>query len=249
MLSLVNAKMGNPKLKFLKLATAGVVVAMGVVAVPAGAAPILTLSEPGFTPMSGTVSGNNVTFSGNYGDFATNFIIGVSNSNTATTSGQISITDLSIVNTSAATTGSKVLTITVSDNGFTLPGVVGQRLQLVGGLGGGLSGAVAGDKISFIATATPSTGAAATTGTQTFTATTLTSTNTSFNIPAASATFTQSGSYTIADQIIVSLTAPNASANLAGLTTVGIAPVPEPVGLSIAAVAAMGLLRRRPRMA
>ncbi len=216
-------------------------------AAPARGALVLTLSEPGFASVTGVASGSTDTFVGTYGTFTTDVVIGFSNSSTPAGSGQIQIQSLDVTNTSS--TGGNALTITFSDNGFTFPGTVGQSLSLASALSGTLTTAAAGDTVTFRSTATPSSGAAATTGLQSFTVPASPSSITSVQVsPAASATFTETGSYTLSDQISLALANPGETANLSG-TTVASVTVPEPATASALGLAAIALAARRRRRA
>jgi MYXO-CTERM domain-containing protein len=219
----------------------------GLTAASARAALTLTLSEPGFAPVTGTASGNTDTFFGSYGDFSTNIVVGFTNSATPSAAAELQIQTLNVINNNQ--TGTKALTISLTDTGYTFPGVPGQPLRMTSSIGGTLTSPVAGDTITFQSTATPTGGPVLSTSTppQTYVAPTTTPGAVGFSVPDANVLFTQTGSYSLSNQLVLSLASSGETANLSGSTTV--TAVPEPTILAAAAVAGLGLLRRRRRTA
>ena len=229
----------------LKGSVSALALVAGLSAGQAKAALILTLSEPGYAPVTGVVSGNTDSFIGSYGDFTTNIVIGFTNSGTPSPLAELQVQSLDV--TKNSTSAAEVLTITTTDTDFTFPGVLGSPLALTSSLGGTITSSRPGDSVTFQSTATPSTGSPVTTGVQTFVTPATPPGLISFAVPPATNTFVQTGSYGLTNQIVASLSDPNEDANLSGTTTVAVAPVPipEPMGLSVIAVSGLALLSRR----
>ena len=219
-----------------------VVAAVAFFAAPAKGALTLTISEPGMMPATTTAAGgsNSIVYTSAYGDFATDIVVGFSNSAAPSSVAQLQIQSLDVKNT----TGTQaVLTITLSDNSFTFPGTVGSALQVSSSVGGTLTGTSSSAFVTFQTTATPSTGGAAVLPTQTFTSPG-SLTPVSFSAPTVLGSFTQTGTYTLQDTLRFGLTNVGATANLSGTSSVS---VPEPATLSIAGVAGLALFARRRR--
>jgi len=232
---------------FSAVLMAGCAAALALTASSARGALTLTLSEPGYAPVTGTVSGSTDAYVGSYGDFTTDVVVGYSNSTTPGSLGELQVQSLNIVDSAAGSGVSKALTITFTDNDFTFPGLVGSKELLTSSLGGTLIAGTAGDKITFQSTATPSSGTAANPGVQTYTDPISNAGSQSFNIPAATATFTSTGLYTLSSQLVATFSTSGENANLSGTATVATV-VPEPVSLSMMGIAATALLARRRRM-
>jgi hypothetical protein len=211
----------------------------------AGAALTMTLSEPGFSVVNVpyTAGSSTISYSAAYGDYTTDIVAGFSNSGTPGSIGQLQLESLDVKDTTGAATG---LTITFSDNGFTFPGAVGSLLLVQSALGGTLTNSAAGNSVTFQTTATPGAGAAAVTPLQTYTSPGSPLAPLPFDMPTTSATFVQSGSYTLGEVLTFSLSGAGSAANLSGSSTVT-AAVPEPASLAAASLAGIALLGRRSR--
>lgn len=228
-----------------RICLAGAIAASAMFVSSAKAALTLTLSETGFAPSTLTDSGNTgqVTFNGSYGDFSTNIVVGSSNKLDPTPGplAQLEIQTLDI--TKVGNAGSKTLTVTLTDDGYTFPGSTGTSDTLSSTVGGTISNGTAGDSVTFQSFAQPS---GATPGLQTFTAVTPTGgSNQSFNLPIISTNFTRGATYTLSNVTTISLSNGNESTNVSGSTTVG--AVPEPASAALLALLGTGLLGRARR--
>jgi hypothetical protein len=242
-----NRRTSNRQTSNRRLAAAGTV-AFATVAFgrPAGAALMLTLSEPGYAPVTFTDTTNSggVSYFGTYGTFSTNFIVGESDKlDAGQTVGNLQVESLNVTN--IANTGTSVLTVTVSDNNYAFPGGPGSADTLGSSFGGSLTSPNAGDVVTFQSSVlSPST----TTGLQSYTAPATISGTYAFASTATPVGFADPGTYSLTNVTTISLSGAGESANVSGSTTVtGPSAVPEPATATVGVFAGIAVLHRRRR--
>ena len=213
------------------------------IAYRADAALSVTISEAGFAPMTQTDTANSgeVQFSGPYGDFSTNFVIGVTNELNGTQPvANLQVESLDV--TSQSNSGPKTLIVTLTDPGYTFPGTNGSTVQLGSSVGGTFTGAITGDSLTFQSFSTAPT---VSTAIQSFTVPSSPGTTTPFSSSATPVAFVRGSSFTLSDVTTITLAGAGDTINVSGATTVS--AVPEPAIASGIAVASLVLLRRNRR--
>jgi hypothetical protein len=241
---LESLKMLNPFPGRALVAAAAVSAGLLGMARPAHAALMLTLSEAGYAPVTLTDATNtgSLSYSGSYGDFSTNFVIGYTNQLTgAGPVANLQIESLDV--TSLTNSGAKTLTVSLDDPGYTFPGTTGSTVTLGSSIGGTLTGASPGDAVTFQSFVSSP---AVSTGLQTFVVQGSPGASTPFSSAATPVPFVRGSTFELSDVTTISLAGAGDTANVSGATTVT-APVPEPATASLLAVASAMFLRRRRR--
>ena len=216
------------------------------------AALTITLSEPGFAPVTVTDTGNTGTVSNftSYGTFnVIDVEVAVSDRLQSPTPAQATLQVTAILE---GTTAGGTLSITTTDSGYTFPGVTGNTEFIASSMGGTLAPATLNDTVTFLSTATATTGVAASnvsTGVQTYFSPGSSAGTNSFSTPNASTTFIRGSSFDLTNQLTVTLNSGFEQANLSGTTTVSLAQprVPEPASATLLAIGAGSYLLRRRR--
>ena len=94
---------------------------------------MLTLVETGFAPVTviDTLNTGALSFFGTYGDFQTNFVAGVSDklNSPPPSAATLQIQSINVKNLSSAGL-TKTLSLTLTDDGYTFPGVTGSSMRL-----------------------------------------------------------------------------------------------------------------------
>ena len=216
----------------------------------AKAALALTLSEPGYTPFTrtDTLNTGSVSFIGTFGDFQTNFVVGLTNQVTGTgATANMQLQSLNVKSLASAGT-QNTLTVTLTDNGFTFPLAPGSTVQLGSSIGATLTMPVVNDSITFQSSVlSPST----TTGLQSYTAPASVAglSTTSFSSVATPVNFTRGTDYALQSVTTISLTGGMETSNISASTTVtgSVAGVPEPTSAALALIAGGLVTIYRPR--
>jgi hypothetical protein len=220
--------------------------AVGLVATSARAALILNINNGAIVvtdngagdsdPTVGRISNTTTSAAG----YSLAISLATSNSPGSATAGLIQLNSLDVHNA----TGTSPLDIRVSDTNFTSPGGAGGML-LGSSIGGTFTGAAVGDSVQFQSFADPANGqpaSAVSSANLTFTkAGTLPSDP--FNGQNVTAWTRGAGAYSLADHVIINLSA-NGQVQISGATN---ATVPEPAVLSTLALGSLGLVARRRR--
>lgn len=209
----------------------------------------LTISEPGFTPYTATDNANtgDLLFDQSYGTFSVNLIEAFTNEPTAPagSAATLDLESLNVVNMSNS--GTNTLTITISDNGYTIPLSSGKTVYLQSTVSGAITDPLAGDNVTLdSAVIAPPVNA----GLLTYTVPTSTSGSDPFQVTAAPMGFSQPASYALTSTTTLSMSNPGESIDLNANTVVSATPtngtgIPEPVTLGFLAWG--GFLLGRPR--
>lgn len=221
-------------------------------AAPASAALVLTLDE-----LSGPAAGAHASFTDStntqiidtsaFGDFLTNIDIGLSNLNAGGSEAVLQIHELDIKsNVSQPVT----LQITLSDNGFTFPGVSGDLLSLTSAVGSTFTNSGTGDTVTFKSTASDDTSSTVlgSTPLQTVISTGGAAAQED-SAPDQTVAFLRGTSYTLTSVTTMTFTAPFEEINAGGTTTTLAASsnIPEPATAALALIGGAAMLLRRRR--